>query len=282
MFKTFNHNYQQMIFRAPADLGGGPGSEQDDQFDAIPDSDADNENGDDDGEGDGEYDEEEEEITGDASKFMRELFKAGGDSDNGGDEDEGESPEQMAAAEQAMATELQNSLNNLTLPEDIIPEDFDASDPKQLRALLNQVQINAATQAVKLTLRPVQATLGRVMTTVRREMKDTVRNGTDAMQETGALAEAFPGIENPVVAPVIKMLYSQAKAKYPGNRKAAFAAVRKGLQAVGVDGSDTGKSGRRTSEDSAGIKTGNSALDSFGLVIPKANRPKHNRLRGGK
>lgn len=263
--------YDRITFSPTSfEAGGGEGSEGDEGFGTIPDSDE----GDDGDEGESNTGDN---ITDDPESFMSDLFPAG---DEDEDEEPAETPEEIAAAETQMAKDLKDGLANLTLAEDLIPEDFDPTDPKQMRDLLNKVQINAATNAIKLMFAPVQQTLNRMGGQMRREMRQTSRNGLDGQNERVALEESFPAIKNPVLSPVIKTIYEAAKRKHPTDRKAAFAATRKGLLAVGVDGSDLGK-GARQRNDGNGLRTGASALDGLGLRLPQPARSNAgSRMRG--
>jgi len=266
--------YDRITFSPTSfEAGGDEGGEGDEGFGSIPETDA----GD---EGDEGESESGDNITDDPESFMSDLFPAGDDDD---DDEPAETPEEIAAAETQMAKDLKDGLAGLTLAEDIIPEDFDPTDPKQMRELLNKVQINAATNAIKLMFSPVQQTLNRMGGQMRREMRQTSRSGHDAVNERVSLEESFPGIKNPVIAPVIKTIYEAAKRKHPTDRKAAFAATRKGLLAVGIDGSDAGKAGRSRGGESGnnGLRTGASALDGLGLRLPQPARSNAgSRMRG--
>lgn len=266
--------YDRITFHPTSFESGSPGGGDDEGFDEIG-----NDGDDDEGEGDQGESGADDKITDDPESFMSDLFPAGDEDD---DDEEEETPEQIAAAESQMAEDLKNGLSKLTLAEDLIPDDFDPNDPKQMRELLNKVQINAATNAIKLMFAPVQQTLNRMGGQMRREMRQTSRSGHDAVNERMALEESFPGIKNPVIAPVIKTIYEAAKKKHPTDRKAALAATRKGLAAVGVDGSDAGKAGsrQRDSEGGDGFRTGASALDGLGLRLPQPKRAQTgNRMR---
>lgn len=259
--------YDRIAFHPTSfEAGGDEGGEGDEGFGSIPESD-------DGGEGsEGGESGAGDNFTDDAESFMSDLFPAEDDDD---EDEPAETPEEIAAAETEMAENLKRGLAGLTLAEDLIPDDFDPTDRNQMRTLLNQVQINAATNAIKLMFAPVQQTLNRMGGQMRREMRQTSRGGLDAQNERVALEESFPGIKNPVISPVISMAYKAAKVKHPTDRKAAFAAVRKSLQALGIDGSDAGKGnkgprGERMGD--GGLKTGPDALEGFGLRLPQPKR----------
>lgn len=272
MFKTLANSmmngtaYANRITYAPDGFGGAGADEE--TFDEIPGSDNDGE--DDDEQNNDSSDKDE--ITNDPEKFMSDLFGAG--DDDGDDDEDDESPEDLQKAQETMATNLKTGLSGLTLPADLIPEDFDASDPKQLAKVLNDLQIHTATQTIKLVFGPVQETLNRGFGVMRKEMRQTSRDGHSRVAEQSALRAEFPGIDNPVVSPAIKFAYESAKKKHPDNQKAAFSATKKALQTLGITGWDQPykKGGRDQSESGGSFREGTSALDGLGLRLPDMTR----------
>ena len=214
----------------------------------------------------------DEEFTDDNAAFMAKLFDAGDEDGDDDDLGESETPEQIKAAETALAAELKAGLESLALPPDLIPDDFDPSDRKQLSDVLAKVQANTAQNAIKLMFKPVQATLNRMATMLRREIRDEVRSGSSKSKEQQTLESEFPALANPVLSGTIKTMYSQARKRYPDNLSAAIKATRRALSTVGIDPNDAGpKSKRRGSTDddfSPGARVGSDALDSFGLTLP--------------
>jgi len=293
MHKIFGHLmgsvYDRVVFAPSNDFGfaGGDGDDGEEEFFELPDSDED-------GQGDGGDDDvgeagdkkaeskDKKRITNDPAEFMRAMFGAGDDDEGGQDEDEDETPEQAAETEKAIATQLKDTLANLTLPEAIFPEDFDPSDPKQLHQVLASVQIHAATNAVKAMMTPVQATLTRMMSTLRREHRDGLRSNNDQQTEKVFLEETFPGLSDPTIAPMIRMTWKQAKAKHPNNRSAAVAAAKKALSILGADTERVNTSPKQRQAargQGSDFRTGDAALDGFNLSLPRAQSNRLGRLR---
>lgn len=259
--RMMNSIYSSVAF-APEGLGGDDGG---DNFESIPGSDEDAEDGD----GEPPESQDDDEITGDSAKFMRELFGAGNEDDED-DGEPGESEEEMQAAEKQMAEDLRSGLASLTLSDDIIPEDFDPSDRTQFLKVLNQVQVNTATQAIRLMFAPVQKTMGRLASQMRREMRETSRDGHSRVAEQEADREAFPGIDNPNIAPAIQFALKNARKKHPGDRKAAHSAAKKALNTLGIKGWDvTSSRGSRDESNGGTFRTGKDALDGIGLTLPR-------------
>lgn len=263
-----NTAYSNRITYAPPDDLGADNNESEPQFDEIPDSDAD---------GSEQQNEGRRKIKDDDELDMSEFFNAGDDDED----DEGDSltPEEIQAQETQVGNELKATLDSLTLPTDLIPEDFDASDRTQLLALMNRVQTHTATNAVRAMLKPVQATLVRMATQLRQEQRQLVRDGIGKDGGQRLLAEEIPASGSKVHGPLIKQLFRQAQAKHPKDARAAIAATKKAMKMLDMNPDAMDSPNHRGNGDSA-VREGTVALDEFlGFRLPPAGTRSADRIR---
>lgn len=211
-------------------------------------------------------------ITDDSRSYLRDLFKSaddeGGDGDDTDDTDDGEQ------VREALSAELEDRLANMTLPEDLIPDDFNPSDPKALRALLNDVQRESARQALGMMFKPVQVTMERMAAQMNRQIRNAVNSGVGENNFNGMISQEIPAYKDPAVRRVIEPFITAAKKKHGSNHAAVIMAVKKGMQAVGMSISSnrrSGRSGSGSNSDGAGIRTGSAALDGF-VRLPEIKR----------
>jgi hypothetical protein len=260
--------FPQPNFAPPGEGGDGGeggdlgiGESEEDDFAGI--FDEPDEDGDDDSliEIDGEN-EDEGGITLDPTDVLGDLFKAPkGKVDADGnpippktDTTTEPTPQEVQAE---LATNLKNGIDGLSIPEDMIPEDFNGSDPKQLRALLGRVQQHTARNAINLMFAPVQVALGRMATQLRREMAASSQNTFSESAAVQLLEQNVPAARNPKLRPMVDLIFSQAKVRFPGNMRAQVSSTKKALTAMGIRSGSTAprgpSGGTRTREGSQGL-----------------------------
>lgn len=170
----------------------------------------------------------------------------------------------LPTREQQLAADIQRMIAGISVKEEDIPADFNASDPKMLRDLLSKTQQTAAMATVQMVMKPMQIAFEQFS----KDMKDHVTqelSGFGGRQtERTTLESIVPEAGDPKLKGLVDMLFTQAKQKKGSTATQAAQAVRKGLDAMGI------KSQARADDPmSGGFKTGDSALDIFAPLKPR-------------
>lgn len=175
----------------------------------------------------------------------------------------------LPTPEEKVAATVAAMLKKMTVAEDVIPENFDATDPKQLRELLSKTNQAAAMQTMQIVMEPIKV----AMQAMAAEMNQNIQNAVKGLK-TGSKAEDIleslvPEVKDPELAGMVKNIFKQSQNKYKKPAEAA-AATRRALDAMGI----TRKQGQGASDPSGeGLRSGNAALDLF-APLPKPRTPK--------
>jgi pyruvate/2-oxoglutarate dehydrogenase complex dihydrolipoamide acyltransferase (E2) component len=241
------------LYAPPGERGGGGGGDQGGDDLSLDDSDLDF--GDDDqnpilenqNQGDEfelELDEDGNEINVDDDGFLGKLFapekKVDKDGNSIPDEDDDEAGDSQAE-QQAIANDMKAALASLSVPEDAIPEDFNASDPKQLRTLLTTIQRQTAQETIRIMWRPIAAAMNQTVVRMRQESQAMVANGIGENSLESQMLSAIPAYGNPAYRAVIKTVQAQAARRFAGDNRKIVAATRKAVLAMGINLNAGGK-----------------------------------------
>ena len=213
---------------------------------------------------------------------------AGDDDDGGGDDDDdlsadlglgedvdendfdlGESTGyQQTEADKQAAKELGESLEAMLegfgLADDTIPDDFDVSDPKQLRDVI----AHSNKQAIQSTLKMVVPIINHALGLAGKQMKHHMDSTANGSKNKSAAVEAFRslGIEDKAQMAMGRTVFAQALKASKGDTKKATTATRRAFQAMGITlkGTPAGKGGNRSSGNgNSTMKEGDDALNSL-------------------
>lgn len=197
--------------------------------------------------------------------------------EDGADDDEDDDASQLSGdvpAEQitAMQTEIQTSIKNMRLPDNIIPQDFDPSDRNQLQTLLTNVQQATIAQSLNVVFKPVQLALKHMKQQMDATIDSKVNSTKKGIQEQSIMEQIVPEVTNPKYAGMIKGMDAQLKANGKSVKERATT-LRKMLNQMGInEGGGTGNNRRASNPNQGagnqGMKTGKSALDSFFGPMP--------------
>lgn len=268
----------QFNFMAGGNQSGNPGSSDDGNGNDFGDAEEfANGNGFGDGEdGDDEADDEE------LQEAMRLL--------NGDDEDEenegtNDGSDGAGATQEQLQQEIQAAVRAMSIPEDVIPEDFDPTDSRQLRGVLGAVQQRTALATMGIVFKPVQAAMAQMQQHFAAEMDRKIKEATEGIQGQGQLEQIVPELTDPKLGPIIKNLdrVYKEKGKKPLERAKL---IRRMLDTTGLasknrGGGNGGGSNRsnqnRSSRDSqpgnGAVRTGAAALDFF-APMPQTGKRK--------
>lgn len=191
-----------------------------------------------------------------------------GDDDSTDDDDD---DDDTTAQSEALNKEIGDLIKGYSIPDDAIPDDFDAADPKQLKALLNRTSQSAIAHAMAVTIRPVQAAMTHLERTLTRQMDDRIKSSSTELRDSSIFNDLIPEAEDPKYKGVVSSLHKSLKESKPKmSVRERATTIRKLLNQMGIKGSKrpTNKRGQQDSDDSTSIRTGSAALDSFFGKMP--------------
>lgn len=246
--------------RVMAPPNDGPGFDDDGIIDDLDDSGA--------GDGGDEGVDDDEEITDDP---LDELWD---DEEDDGDENQETRQEYEAriageesAAETALIAEMTGEISRYAVPEDMIPDDFNPSDPKQLRELLAQTGQRAIRTSLGLIMKPVAAAMGRMQEAQRAELNQRLANDRGRDTTESILLRNIPIAKSAKMRPIVDVIWNQALKRAKGNTADAVKATKKSLVAAGIGiGTPAKSSGNRQ-----GAVTGKAALDLYAPIQKPVN-----------
>jgi hypothetical protein len=213
------------------------------------------------GEGDGENPDGDE-INDDGEDFLTQFYKKGKDEedDESGDdeEDAGDSPEAQAA----IAEGIKAGINGLMIPESAIPDDFDASDRKQLVGLLTTIQKDTVQQTMKIMWDPIAAALKQTHVRMRQEWKAGIGDGVKGSQREQLLSQMIPNHASPGVSDVVNTLMARAKKRFPDDVRSQVLSTKKAMLSLGMKISAPASGGNKKANQRRRGGTG-SILDNF-------------------
>lgn len=289
----FNQNYltfggPRIAYSPPDDFGGGGGGPDDSDLDLGDPNDAGGgDGGDDDIFGFNTEDldgfEGDDTITDDADRLLSQFWRDDASPNNGngtqGNGNQGQNPQEVQAA---IAQEMENSLNAMGVPEDLIPADFNPADPRQFREVLTQVQRATARETIRTMFRPVQAALGGIVTQLRQEMQQASSGAVNQQKAERMLSDAIPAFNSAGTRPVVQMLFEKAQNRFPGDLRKQVIATKKAAAAMNLRGmtqapTRNGRTGNGRSQQGE-MLTGSKALDVFAtLPVPKQSQTQRSR-----
>lgn len=257
MYILMNHYLSKIsqngILRAPPGEGTPGGAGNDDGTQTNDDSQA---NDDDDG-----GDDDEDDLGADLGVNEDDDFDIG---EYGGYQQTDE--DKQAAV--SLKENLEGILENMSLSDDLIPDDFDPSDPRQLRDVMVASNRQAAQQVLQMLIPVVNHGLGLA----GKQMKHYIdTKGTQSKSQTAA-ADAFKslGLTDPNHVALGKTVFQQALKSQKGDVQKALKATRRSFAALNIPVSGkAGGGGNRFSgggnQQISSTKTGADALtDLFG------------------
>lgn len=146
----------------------------------------------------------------------------------------GPSTEELQQQAEAIQKDITDAVASYHFDEKLIPEDFNPSDPQQLRDVLESSQRHAIAETMKMVFRPIT----RIMQDSEGQMQRIVQAAL--MQERGStqtktlLEQAIPIANDPQMGGVVKSVFNQAMKK-TGNPKAAIALTKAMLTKMNVN-----------------------------------------------
>lgn len=281
MIKTIATGLMGSIFPTPywAPPGGGGGSIPDDEGDDNQGNDDDIDELDDEDmlekprkKKDGESGDDDE-ISLESKDFLDQFWDEDDEDEDEDDDDAGDSEE----SQKALGNELKAMIEGLTIPEDMIPEDFDPADPKQFRDVVGKIQRQSVALALKAVFKPMAAALNQQTNRMRKEYQAYVEEHSTGSSIRSRLVDAIPAAADKKHRQIVGMVLKQASQKFPKDTENQLRSARKALAALGITKdtrSGTG-TGRRTSDGN----DFSNVLDSFAPMPRKPEGRATGRLR---
>lgn len=185
----------------------------------------------------------------------------------------------LPTKQQTLAVQIQEAISKIGVTDDMIPADFDPSDPKQLRDLISKSNQATALQTIQLAFQPMQMAMEEQMERMAARIESQLSGFGNQQSEAAILKELVPEVEDPQYSGMVQTLFKQSRESKDGknNPKAAAQMVRNALNAMGV------KPTKAASDpfSGSGFKTGKDALDAYAPLKPRTPKPQSNGGQGG-
>lgn len=184
----------------------------------------------------------------------------------------------LPTAQQKLAQTIQDAISKMGVTDDMIPADFDATNPKHLRDLIGKSNQATALTTIQLAFQPMQMAMEEMMTKFTQKMEAKFDGYGNQQSEAAILSGIVPEADDEKLSGLVQTLFKQAKQSKAGtgNPKVAAQMVRKGLDAMGI------KSAKPADPMTGGFKSGKSALDAYApLPEHKPNQQRRQNNGGG-
>lgn len=177
----------------------------------------------------------------------------------------------MEDVTQERITEMQNSvanqINNMQLPQDFLPADFDPSNPQQLNQAFRSVMQHTLRNALNVVFQPTQLAMQSMNANFQNMLNQKITESRTGMQDQQVIETEVPEINDPTYGPMLKLMDSTLKSKGKKPQERAKT-LRKMLNQMGVQQQPIGSNSRRTANPgaapaSSGVTHGKNALDKF-------------------
>ena len=206
---------------------------------------------------------------------LKDMLSAFADPDSGDDDDDdgAQTPGAGAVSQEeigGMQQLVTQTIAQMRMPDNLIPENFDANDPQQLNQLLTRTMQHTVSQSLNVVFKPVQLAMKQMAATLQGEIDTKIKSSTSGMKDSAVLESIVPEINDPQHSGLVKTLDESLKAKGKKVQERAKT-IRKMLNQMGIQSNGAGN--RRTSNPNGnsggGVKTGHAALDEFFGAFPK-------------
>lgn len=193
--------------------------------------------------------------------FLAELFKEEPPDPNAAPVDPYASIDSEFPKQEDVTNEILASIEGFSLPEDIIPDDFNPNDPKQLRAVMADSARHGMQAAISTMFKPIEIAMRRNERIMNQRIQDAVKGGISQDKTQDTLEKFVPAVKDPAMRATVENLFTQARKKEKDPAKAAQMVAR-GMKAMGMN-----PQGRTTPAASRG-----NPLDSYAPLPRIPNR----------
>lgn len=213
---------------------------------------------------------DDDEISLDDPDFLEQFYEDANSGDDGED-DAGDSEEEQ----KALGLELKGMIDGFQVTEDMIPDDFDPSDPKQFRDVVGKIQRTAIQTALKAMFKPMAAALNQQTSRMRKEMSSYVDEHSNTNSVRSRLLDEIPAAGDRKHRKIVGVILEQAKSKFPANPDYQIRSARKALNALGITKETESERG-----EGRPTKAGRNPLDMFApLPKPRTGNRSQGRMR---
>lgn len=166
------------------------------------------------------------------------------------------------------AAKVKEMIEGISVAEDMIPENFDPTDPKQFRDVLGSVLQNQAGTVLQAVFHPLQQALQQQQENLVAYINEAIRENHGDSTARTLLESEIDIAGDPKFKPVVDFVFNQAKERAKGNHKDAVDRTKRALTAMGIEF----KPAKRTGSDEFGnrstSRSGDAALNLFAPLPP--------------
>lgn len=216
-------------------------------------------------------------ITGDDDFDLSTFWDEQGDDSEDGDgnkpprtqnnQNDGNQDDPPADPVQAqIAANLKTTIESIAVGEDMIPPDFDVTDPKQFREVLGNALQNHAGTVLQMLFPTLKHALERQQGNLVEYIQQQIAENTDNTGARSLLESEIDIASDPKFKRVVDMVFGQSRTRAKGDTRKAVEMTKKALKSMGIPfkPSQSRPGGRGATPT---VRTGNGALDMF-LPLP--------------
>lgn len=188
------------------------------------------------------------------------------------EEDDSVTPDATETA-RAMMTEMSTALNSSVLPDDMIPDDFNANDPAALRSLMTRVMRHTMTTVIPLALKPVQMAMQSQAATFESTLAQRLAAYGESNNSEAKLRQQFPLLDDKrfgaIYRPYVDMMN---KKKIPMDKQ--LQQLRSMQKRLGHENVKPVRNSAGGSNSGNRVLDGQAALNAIFGKLPPAPKPK--------
>ncbi len=175
---------------------------------------------------------DDDEITRDTGDILAKMFAPAKPKPG---EEQQQQQQDTGPTSQQLADRMESLITGFTLGEDLIPDDFNPNDRRQMREVLANAQQAGIRTALQTMFEPVQATLNQMQRQMEAKFEERLNNSHSQNAETALMRELIPASSDAAVNAVLQPILAQAKKLHGNDIQAAVKATKKAMIGLGMN-----------------------------------------------
>jgi hypothetical protein len=112
-------------------------------------------------------------------------------------------PEDMEKSRKTLQADMVASISAFSVPKDLIPENFDPTNPQAMAEVFNNFGRQIIMEALPILMKPMQLALSTMDSDVNRRIKESL-NGFEQKSGIEKELQDVPGYDDPAIGPLLK------------------------------------------------------------------------------
>jgi len=142
--------------------------------------------------------------------------------------------EDLTAQAEEMRELIEQGIDNFSIDDSLIPEDFNPNDPRQLKQVLVDTQKKAIEQTMQMVFKPIALIMQDSEHKMQRIVQEALSKDRGAYESKQLLERELPIVNDRKVGGVVKTIYDRALTKTNDARK-AIELTKRSLEELGIN-----------------------------------------------